>query len=96
MVKTFDSIEIIQEKESELKLDAQTDNEFEKATLLKTKIDKRSGSSPPKTLKEIEKNAIVDALSFTEWNMSKAAKVLGVSRMTLYRKIDSYGIQENE
>ena len=47
-------------------------------------------------VKEIEKNAIVDALSFTEWNMSKAAKVLGVSRMTLYRKIDSYGIQENE
>jgi Nif-specific regulatory protein len=88
--------EIIQEKESELKLDAQTDNEFEKETLLKTKIDKRSGSTPPKTLKEIEKNAIVDALSFTEWNMSKAAKVLGVSRMTLYRKIDSYGIQENE
>jgi transcriptional regulator with PAS, ATPase and Fis domain len=88
--------EIIQEKKSELKLDAQTDNEFEKETLLKTKIDKRSGSTPPKTLKEIEKNAIVDALSFTEWNMSKAAKVLGVSRMTLYRKIDSYGIQENE
>ena len=47
-------------------------------------------------LKEIEKNAIVDALIFTEWNMSKASKVLGVSRMTLYRKIETYGIEENE
>jgi DNA-binding NtrC family response regulator len=87
---------IIQEKESESKLEAQTENQSEKETLLKTKIDKTSNSAPPRTLKEIEKNAIVDALSFTEWNMSKAAKVLGVSRMTLYRKIDSYGIQENE
>jgi Nif-specific regulatory protein len=87
---------IIQEKESESKLEAQTENQSEKETLLKTKIDKTSNSAPPKTLKEIEKNAIVEALSFTGWNMSKAAKVLGVSRMTLYRKIDSYGIQENE
>lgn len=53
-------------------------------------------ASEPKTLKEIEKNAIVEALVYTEWNMSKAAKVLGVSRMTLYRKIEAYGIEENE
>lgn len=55
-----------------------------------------SPASEPKTLKEIEKNAIVEALVYTEWNMSKAAKVLGVSRMTLYRKIEAYGIEENE
>ena len=53
-------------------------------------------ASEPKTLKEIEKNAIVEALVYTEWNMSKASKVLGVSRMTLYRKIEAYGIEENE
>ena len=53
-------------------------------------------SKVPQTLKEIEKKAIVEALVYTEWNMTKTANVLGVSRMTLYRKIDSYGIEENE
>ena len=85
-----------QEKEPKSKLDAETDYKSEKDISPETKIDKESNSTPPQTLKEIEKNGIVDALSFTDWNMSKAAKVLGVSRMTLYRKIDSYGIQENE
>lgn len=85
-----------QEKKPKSKSDAVTEYTSEKDISLETKIDKKSNSTPPQTLKEVEKNAIVDALSFTEWNMSKAAKVLGVSRMTLYRKIDSYGIQENE
>ena len=88
--------EITQEKKPETKSDTETDNKSEEDILLEIRTDKKSDPAPPKTLKEIEKNAIVDALSFTEWNMSKAAKVLGVSRMTLYRKIDSYGIQENE
>ena len=87
---------ITQEKKPETKSDTETDNKSEEDILLEIRTDKKSDPAPPKTLKEIEKNAIVDALSFTEWNMSKAAKVLGVSRMTLYRKIDSYGIQENE
>ena len=87
---------ITQEKKPETKSDTETDNKSEEDILLEIRTDKKSDPAPPKTLKEIEKNAIVEALSFTEWNMSKAAKVLGVSRMTLYRKIDSYGIQENE
>lgn len=85
-----------QEKKPKSKSDAETEYTSEKDISLERKIDKKSNTTPPQTLKEVEKNAIVDALSFTEWNMSKAAKVLGVSRMTLYRKIDSYGIQENE
>jgi transcriptional regulator with PAS, ATPase and Fis domain len=64
-----------------------TEDEKEEKIIYKTQ---------PKTLKEIEKNAIVEALVYTEWNMSKAAKVLAVSRMTLYRKIEAYGIEENE
>jgi DNA-binding NtrC family response regulator len=50
----------------------------------------------PKTLKEIEKNAILEAMSYAKWNMSKASKILGVSRMTLYRKMRTYEIEENE
>lgn len=45
------------------------------------------------TLAELEKNAIEEALSFTEKNTDKAAKILGVARSTLYRKIKEYDIE---
>jgi len=82
------------EKQESLVTGAKTEKkQFEKSS---DKIERENIRTAPKTLKEIEKNAIVDALIFTEWNMSKASKVLGVSRMTLYRKIETYGIEENE
>ncbi len=40
--------------------------------------------------------AILDALKRARWNKSKAAELLGVSRQTLYRKIDKYNILEYE
>ncbi len=40
------------------------------------------------SLKEMEEAHIRDAMSRTEGNKSKAAKLLGISRMTLYRKLD--------
>ena len=47
-------------------------------------------------LKELEIEAIQKTLKHTDNNMSKASKILGISRMTLYRKIDSYGLNSNE
>ncbi|MBI5063337.1 MAG: helix-turn-helix domain-containing protein [Desulfatitalea sp.] len=35
---------------------------------------------------------ILEALNKTFWNKSKAAHLLGVSRQTLYRKMDKYDI----
>ena len=49
-----------------------------------------------KSLKEIEIEAIKNTLLSTKYNMSKASKILGISRMTLYRKIEAYGLDENE
>ena len=49
-----------------------------------------------KSLKEIEIEAIKETLISTKYNMSKASKILGVSRMTLYRKIETYGLDDNE
>ena len=49
-----------------------------------------------KSLKEIEIEAIKNTLISTKYNMSKASKILGVSRMTLYRKIETYGLDDNE
>ena len=49
-----------------------------------------------KSLKEIEIEAIKNTLVSTKYNMSKASKILGVSRMTLYRKIETYGLGDDE
>jgi len=43
-------------------------------------------------LKEIEKEAILDALKSTSGNKSKAAKLLKIDRMTLYSKLKEYNI----
>jgi DNA-binding NtrC family response regulator len=40
-----------------------------------------------------ERKLIVEALKRTNGSIPKAAKLLGVSRATLYRKVDDYGIE---
>ena len=49
----------------------------------------------PTTLKleENEKRLIIKALDETNGNKSKAAELLGISRRTMHRKCDSYGIK---
>ncbi len=44
------------------------------------------------SLREVEKQRILNTLSETSGNYSKAAKILGISRATLYNKIKSYGL----
>ncbi|WP_024614775.1 sigma-54-dependent Fis family transcriptional regulator [Clostridium sp. Ade.TY] len=43
-------------------------------------------------IKDIEKTLIERAIKFNDYNMSKTAKSLGISRNTLYYKLDKYGI----
>ena len=45
-----------------------------------------------KTLEEIEKQAIVDALNHNTGNLSEAAKELKITRQTIYNKISKYRI----
>jgi two-component system response regulator HydG len=40
-----------------------------------------------------ERKLIQEALNRTEGNIPEAAKLLGIGRATLYRKIEEYGIQ---
>tara|TARA_Y100000590_G_scaffold223287_1_gene252599 strand:+ start:1188 stop:2642 length:1455 start_codon:yes stop_codon:yes gene_type:complete len=47
------------------------------------------------TLKELEYNAIIDGLRRTKWNLSLTAQQLGISRMTLYRKIDQHNLKKD-
>ncbi len=46
-----------------------------------------------KTMKELEKDAIINALNKTKWNKKAAAKLLAIGERTLYRKLKEYGIQ---
>ena len=59
-------------------------------------ITSTSESVELKSLKEIELDAIKTTLVHTKYNMSKASKILGISRMTLYRKIETYGLGNDE
>jgi len=53
-------------------------------------IPSQTGS---KTIKELEKNALIEALKITEGNVEQAAKRLDLSRATIYRKIKKYKIE---
>ena len=46
----------------------------------------------PLSTKEVEKEIILRALRSTQGNVSKAAGVIGISRRTLYRKMEKYNI----
>jgi DNA-binding NtrC family response regulator len=48
------------------------------------------------TLREIERRHIVRVLAQTEWNKRRACAILDISRPTLDRKIDEYGLHKDE
>jgi Nif-specific regulatory protein len=47
----------------------------------------------PQTLEQVERDWIVRTLEETDWNVSKAAEILGIERTTLHRKIRRYGLR---
>lgn len=57
--------------------------------------DRRPQPADPMTLDEVERQQIISALDKVRWHRGKAAKILGISPKTLYRKILSYGLNAN-
>ncbi len=49
-----------------------------------------------KTMREVEKNHILNILIESGGNCSEASRLLGISRMTLYNKIKAYGLSINK
>ena len=47
------------------------------------------------SLEDVEKNYIQGLLNSTGWNVSRAARVLRVNRMTLYNKMRRYGFRRH-
>lgn len=55
-------------------------------------LSERETNFPGINIKSNEKALIIKALQSTKGNRTEAAKILGLSRRTLYRKLESYGI----
>jgi two-component system response regulator PilR (NtrC family) len=51
-----------------------------------------AGKRLQETVQELEKGAILRALEQTRWNKSKAAALLGVSRRSLFRRMEKFGL----
>jgi len=55
-----------------------------------------SDVSQIRPLKDVERDAIDNALKLNEWNIALTARQLGISRNTLYRKIEEHGMSAPE
>jgi DNA-binding NtrC family response regulator len=53
----------------------------------------REKAEPPRSLDDVERGHIERVLRELNWNQSRAARVLGIDRVTLYHKIKRYGLK---
>ncbi|KGO91848.1 sigma-54-dependent transcriptional regulator [Flavobacterium subsaxonicum] len=71
------------------------DNVITVADLNLETITKTEEPNDDLPLSEIEKNSIEKALNKYNFNISKSAEELGLSRASLYRRMEKYGIENN-
>ena len=55
-----------------------------------------SGEGGSDTLAERERRAILSTLDATGWKFAAAARLLGISRTTLWRRLRRYGLRRND
>lgn len=58
------------------------------------KVNQTITPDTSKSLDQIEKEHIIKTLNKTNWNISKTAEILGINRVTLYRKLKEYNISK--
>jgi DNA-binding NtrC family response regulator len=59
---------------------------------LKERPGQKTGTSSSQSLRDFEKDAVLKVLELCRGNISKASKMLDISRTTLYAKMKEYGI----
>jgi DNA-binding NtrC family response regulator len=52
-----------------------------------------ASSSPPTSLRDVERQQILSALEQTGWHRGKTAEILGISPSTLYRRLRDYNLE---
>lgn len=70
-----------------------SENKSLDADLLPKEITSYDSAVPSKNLENIEKQHILTVLEETGGNKTKAAEILGIGLTTLYRKLQSYGLE---
>jgi two-component system response regulator HydG len=53
-------------------------------------------SKGPRTLREMEKDYIQEILEQQNWNVTHAAKILDINRVTLHKMIKRYNLQRTQ
>jgi len=66
--------------------------EIQLADLLQKSSPLVDSASSGRSLKEVERNHIISILNETGTNYTKAARILGISRATIYSKAKAYGL----
>jgi two-component system, NtrC family, response regulator AtoC len=61
---------------------------------LKAAAASPGGKAVPPSLDEVERRHVVEVLSYTGGNVTQAAKILGIDRVTLYNKMRRYQLRE--
>jgi len=64
-----------------------------KEDFILNRIDEKMDYQPDQSIESVEKNHILNVLNNHHWNISAAAKVLGIDRVTVYKKLEKYGIR---
>jgi len=48
------------------------------------------------SMEEVEKKHLISVLASSRWNISQAARILGIDRVTIYKKLKKFGIDRPE
>jgi transcriptional regulator with PAS, ATPase and Fis domain len=71
-------------------------NEVVRAEDLPLRVTQAPASAPPGSLAEAERAHVLSVLEASGWNITRAARVLDVDRVTLYNKIRKYELKRPE
>jgi DNA-binding NtrC family response regulator len=63
-----------------------------KDNFILNQIDEKMDYHSEQSIEDMEKNHILNVLKKNRWNISTAAKILGIDRVTVYKKLEKYGI----